>query len=294
MAQARRLLPSMSQLAAFEAVCRTGSTQSAAVDLSLTQGAVSKLLQGLEGRLGVALFVREGRRLAPTEAAAGFARDVGRALDLVSRGAMRVRSTTGGGTLALAVLPGFGTRWLAPRLAGFLERHPGVTVNLGTRLEPFDLAAEGFDAAIHFGAETWPGADHLKLFDERLVVVARGGVSGGLEGLARQPLLQLETRPGAWAAWFAGQGYAGPVPQGMLFDQFAPMIEAAAHGLGLALVPDFLVQQELAEGRLKALWPPAPGGGAYFLVWPRGHDHSAPLRAFRTWIAGAIDRQGGA
>lgn len=285
--RARRLLPSMSQLAAFEAVCRTGSTQSAAVDLSLTQGAVSKLIQSLEGQIGVALFLREGRRLAATEAAETFARDVGRALDLVSRGALRVRSTTGGGTLALAVLPGFGTRWLAPRLPGFLAAHPGVTVNMGTRLEPFDLAGEGFDAAIHYGAATWPEAEHLKLFDERLLVIGSRPLPGGPEALARQPLLQLETRPEAWADWFAARGLGGAQRLGMVFDQFAPMIEAAAHGLGVALVPEFLVQSDLAEGRLTALTDPAPGSGAYYLVWPRGHDDAPPLRAFRDWIVTA-------
>lgn len=286
MAQARRLLPSMSQLAAFEAVCRTGSTLAAAGDLSLTQGAVSKLIQTLEAQLGVALFLREGRRLVPSEAAASFARDVARALDLVSRGAQRVRSTAGGGTLALAVLPGFGTRWLAPRLPAFLAAHPGVTINMGTRLEPFDLAAEGFDAAIHFGRESWPEAVHLKLFDEVLVVVAAPGKVEGrtLADLARGPLLQLETRPAAWSDWFAGQGHRGPLPQGMLFDQFAPMIEAAVHGLGVALVPEFLVRQELAEHRLAAWGPPQPGAGAYWLVWPKARASYPPLLAFRNWL----------
>lgn len=287
MAQARRLLPSMSQLAAFEAVCRTGSTLAAAADLSLTQGAVSKLIHSLEAQLGVGLFLREGRRLSPTEAAESFARDVARALDLVSRGAQRVRSTQGGGTLALAVLPGFGTRWLAPRLPAFLAANPGITLNMGTRLEPFDLEAEGFDAAIHFGRASWPDAEHLKLFDEALVVVAAPGRLGGqaLADLARGPLLQLETRPAAWQAWFTAQGHDGALPQGMLFDQFAPMIEAAVYGLGLALVPEFLVRQELAEGRLAAWGPARPGEGAYWLVWPKGRDSYPPLLAFRGWLA---------
>lgn len=286
MAQARRLLPSMGQLAAFEAVCRTGSTLAAAGDLSLTQGAVSKLVHGLEAQLSVALFLREGRSLVPTEAAQAFARDVARALDLVSRGALRARSTTAGGTLALAVLPGFGTRWLAPRLPAFLAAHAGVTINMGTRLEPFDLAAEGFDAAIHYGAASWPDAGHLKLFDEALLVCAAPGRLRGLalRDLARAPLLQLETRPGAWGDWFAAQGHAGPLPQGMLFDQFAPLIEAAVHGLGLALVPDFMARQELGEGRLEAWGPPLPGQGAYYLVWPKGRDWYPPLQAFRGWL----------
>ena len=67
MATPRRLLPSVSLLMAFESVIRTGSTLAAAHDLSLTQGAVSRLIQNLEAQLGVQLFRREGRRLIPTD-----------------------------------------------------------------------------------------------------------------------------------------------------------------------------------------------------------------------------------
>ncbi len=229
MATPRRFLPSISLLTAFESVCRTGSTLAAARDLDLTQGAVSRLVMNLEAQLGVSLFLRQGRRLVPTEAALAYARDVARALDLVSRGSMRVRSNTGGGTLSLSILPTFGTRWLAPRLPGFLAQHPGITINLGTRLKPFDFEEEGFDAAIHFGDETWPDAGSVKLFDEALVPCCAPAylathpvkAPGDLIGL---PLLQLETRPNAWAGWFAHHGVSGGVPQGMLFDQFAPMI----------------------------------------------------------------------
>lgn len=158
MATPRRLLPSISLLTAFEAVVRTGSTLAAARDLDLSQGAVSRLIQALEGQLGVPLFLRERRRLVPTDPALAYAREVGKALDLISRGSMRVRSNAGGGTLSLAILPTFGTRWLAPRLPRFLAAHPGITINLGTRLKPFDFAEEGFDAAIHFGGDDWAGA----------------------------------------------------------------------------------------------------------------------------------------
>jgi DNA-binding transcriptional LysR family regulator len=277
----------MGQLAAFEAVCRTGSTLAAAADLSLTQGAVSKLVHGLEAQLGARLFLREGRSLVPTEPAAAFARDVARALDLVSRGAMRARGVASGGTLALAVLPGFGTRWLAPRLPAFLEGHPDISLHLGTRLEPFDLESEGFDAAIHYGQANWPNANHLKLFGESLLVCAAADLSGAsLSDLARRPLLQLETRPTAWRDWFAARGQTGPLPQGMLFDQFAPLIEAAVHGLGLALVPDFMVRKELDEGRLTAWGAPQAGAGAYYLVWPKSRDAYPPLLSLRDWLEG--------
>lgn len=299
MAVPRRLLPSISLLTAFEAVCRTGSTLAAARDLDLTQGAVSRLVQNLEAQLGVQLFLREGRRLQPTDRALAYARDVGKALDLISRGSMRLRSDTGGGTLALAILPTFGTRWLAPRLPRFLSAHPGITINLGTRLRPFDFEEEGFDAAIHFGADTWHGAGSVKLFDERLVATCSPAFLaehpvGEARDLARLPLLQLETRPNAWPGWFRAHGVEGAPPQGMLFDQFAPMIQATIHGLGVALLPEFLAKAELADGRLVQAWgAPVAGEGSYYLVWPRVGEWYPPLQAFRDWlVAEAADPDG--
>jgi LysR family transcriptional regulator, glycine cleavage system transcriptional activator len=291
MAIPRRLLPSISLLAGFESVCRTGSTLAAARDLDLTQGAVSRLIQTLEAQLGVALFLRQGRRLVPTPAARAYARDVARAMDMISRGAMRVRSSVGGGTLALAILPTFGTRWLAPRLPRFLAAHPGVTINLGTRIRPFDFEEEGFDAAIHFGGETWPDAQYQKLFDESLVAccapawAATHPISGPAD-LIGQPLLQLETRPDAWALWLAQHGVAAQAPGGMLFDQFGPMIQAAIYGMGVALLPAFLAEAELADGRLVSAWgAPQRGEGSYYLVWPEVAAENTALLAFRAWLA---------
>ncbi len=290
MAAPRRFLPSISLLSAFEAVCRTGSTLAAAQDLNLTQGAVSRLIQNLEAQLGVTLFTRERRRLVPTEAALAYARDVVKALDLISRGSMRVRSNTGGGTLSLAILPTFGTRWLAPRLPRFLALHPGITLNLGTRLKPFDFDEEGFDAAIHFGSDDWAGAGSVKLFDEHLVAtcaprfLAEHAIAGAgdLTGL---PLLQLETRPNAWASWFAHHGVDTPAVCGMVFDQFAPMIQATIHGMGVALLPEFLAEAELADGRLVTAWgDPVHDESSYHLVWPNASERYPPLQAFRDWL----------
>lgn len=279
---------------AFESVVRTGSTLAAANDLNLTQGAVSRLIQNLEAQLGVQLFRREGRRLVPTDNALAYAREVARAMDVISRASMRVRSTAAGGTLALSILPTFGTRWLAPRLPRFLTEHPGVTINLGTRLRPFDFAEEGFDAAIHFGEATWPGAGFAKLFDETMVACAAPGFLAshpvaGPRDLIGLPLLQLETRPDAWAGWFAHHGVTEAAPLGMLFDQFAPMIQSAIYGMGVALLPEFLAKSELADGRLVDVWGgPVPSRGSYYLVWPLSAETYPPLQAFRDWLVKAV------
>lgn len=291
MAVPRRLLPSISLLQAFEAVCRTGSTLAAARDLDLTQGSVSRLIQNLEAHLGVPLFLREGRRLVPTEAALAYARDVVKAFDLITRGSMRVRSNAGGGTLSLSVLPTFGTSWLAPRLPRFMAAHPGITMNLGTRLRPFDFEEEGFDAAIHFGAATWPNTGFQKLFDEHLIACAAPGflalhpVAAASDLLALS-LLHLESRPTAWPGWFRQHGVDAPQVHGMLFDQFAPMIQSVIAGLGVALLPEFLARPELQAGRLVTAWgDPMPGDGSYYLVWPKVGAWYPPLQAFRAWLS---------
>ncbi len=289
----RRYIPSVSLLAAFEAVCRLGSTAAAARELSLTQGAVSRLVQNLEGQLGVQLFRREGRRLMPTEAALAYARDVRKALELIARASLGLRANPGGGVLNLAILPTFGTRWLAPRLADFLAENPGVTLNLGTRLRPFDFAAETFDAAIHFGTRPWPDAEHLLLFEERIIAAcapefAQTHRLETPQDLLNQSLLQLESRPNAWTAWFAHHGLAAPAMRGIMFDQFALMLQAAAHGLGIALLPEFLAKPEIAEGRLvRTPGAEVSGVGAYYLVWPTGVAPSPALVAFRDWIGRA-------
>ena len=291
MTRPRRFLPSVSLLMAFEAVLRTGSTAAAARELDLTQGAVSRLIQSLEAQLSHRLFDRHRRRLIATEAARAYGRDIMRALDLIQRASMELSVNPTGGVLTLAILPAFGTRWLAPRLGTFMTANPGITINLATRLKRFNFEAEGFDAAIHFGSDDWRDAGHMKLFDERLTACAAPDFllrhpvvsAGDIHGL---PLLQIETRPTAWAVWFAGQRLEAPLARGMLFDQFAPMTQAAISGLGIALLPDYLAASEIAEGRLVPVLERAVVGvGAYWLVWPEARANFPPLEAFRSWLA---------
>ncbi|MCO6188367.1 LysR family transcriptional regulator [Rhizobium sp. L1K21] len=293
----RRFLPSISLLSAFEAVLRTGSTAAAARELDLTQSTVSRLVQNLENQLGHTLFERHRQRLVPTQAAQAYGRDVTRALDLIQRSSMEFVTNPGGGALSLSILPAFGTRWLAPRLGDFLAKHPGITINLATRLKRFNFAAETFDAAIHFGADDWREADHLRLFEERMTACIAPTVASehpinhpdDLKGLA---LLQLETRPTAWRSWFAAQGADTPPITGMLFDQFATMTQAAIAGLGVALLPDFLADIEIREGRLQpVLKRSIAGAGSYWLVWPEARADYPPLAAFRAWLAEEVQGQ---
>ena len=288
----RRYLPPIPALMALEAVARLGTASAAADELSLTQGAISRALQGLEGQLGVTLIRREKQRLHLTPAGQDYVTEVRKALNLLASASITLRANPTGGSLNLAILPAFGMHWLAPRLARFAQTHAEVTVNLSTRLRPFDFAGTAFDAAIHYGRQDWPGVDYLKLMEEEVIAVAAPGLCGALaraEDILTQPLLQLESRTGDWGRWLAHHGMPGLRPPGMLFDQFATMIQGAIHGMGLALVPTFLIQTELAEGRLV----PVHGGpvaalGSYWLVWPRAAPARGPLNSFRDWLTAEV------
>ncbi|MGH1356271.1 MAG: LysR family transcriptional regulator [Thalassovita sp.] len=287
----RRFLPSTRLLLAFDAVMRLGSVTAAAAELDLTQSAVSRLILSLEEQLGKELFIRARRRLTPNATAIGYHKHVARALDIVQRASMSVVANPEGGTLTLAVLPTFATRWLGPKLGDFLAQTPGVAVNLSTRIGRFDFADEAFDAAIFYGQPDWPGGQHLKLFDERVTACVSPEFAAcnrldDLSDLAELPKLHLESRPTVWADWFEGQGTSVPGVEGMLMDQFSMMIQAAISGLGIALLPDYLAQTEIAEGRLIPIFQQAvPVRGAYWLVWPVEKSHDAPLQAFRDWLS---------
>lgn len=289
----RRYFPSVSALRALEALDRLGSASAAAEDLHLTQGAVSRQLQALETQLGVALLDRSHKQLVLTDRAADYVVEIRKALTLIAQASHQVQQTPFAGTLQLAILPAFGMRWLMPRLPAFSRLHPDVTINMATRMQPFSFASERFDAAIHFGTkEDWPGTEAMLLKHEQLIPVCAPDFLPPQKmpeptDLANLPLLHIQTRPQAWANWFQAIGVeVNAKLEGATFDQFATINQAAQHGLGVALMPDYLVEQDLATGKLIALYEhPVETEGAYYLVWAKGALRNPGLQKFCDWLA---------
>lgn len=288
----RRYLPSIPALLAFEAAARLGTATAAAQELSLTQSAVSRQIKTLEDQLGVALFTKQGRALVLTPVGRTYLGQVQDVLNRLGSASVAAGANPEGGALNLAILPAFGLHWLAPRLADFAQQHPEVTVNLSTRLAPFDFRAHSFDAAIHFGRKDWPGAAYLPLMPETVVAVAAPGLlptGAGPEALYDSTLLHLDTRPRAWARWFAAHGLAAPKAPGMVFDQFATMAQAAVHGLGVALLPTFVADPHLNSGALRTAAKGIEKSiGDYYLVWPAGRPAPPSLRSFRQWLSAQL------
>lgn len=288
----RRLMPSLQELMAFEAAARHGNFTRAGAELALTQGAISKQIKHLEDTLGVALFERVNRQVVLTRAGrtyAAAAREMIAGIEAVTYS--MVASAGSRGALAIASLPTFATRWLIPRLPDFVAGQPGVNVNVATKLQPFDFELEPFDLAIHYGSAAWPGAELTHLFDETLIVVASPAYRdrltlAGPGDLKRATLLQQATRPALWGEWFDRAGARHDHPfRGPLFDQFSMVAAAAAAGMGAALVPQFLVQDELATRRLVRIGSESlSGSGAYYLAVPLTKRRDPLSLAFRAWI----------
>ncbi len=294
MALPRRFLPSIASLRALEALDRLGSATAAAEALALTQSAVSRQIQALEDQLGVPLVVKTGRRMGLTPDAVQYAAEVRAALGQIAQASMKLTVNPSGGALNLAILPTFGMRWLVPRLPDFARQHPEVTLNLSTRIKPFNFDVEPFDAAIHFGSAGWPGTAAMRLRGEAVVAVCAPEVIAARKpatarDLLDLPLMHIETRPDAWRAWFAAQGVQAARVPGTIYDQFATITQAALHGLGVALLPEYLAVGDLASGRLVPAWGgPTPSPGSYYLIWPDAKAENGALTKFRDWLAGQI------
>ena len=284
----------MEALVAFESAARHQSFTRSADELALTPSAIGRQIAALEDYVGLALFNRVKRRVSLTEIGAAYAREVRENLDRIERDTLGVATRRGAeGTLELAVIPTFATRWLIPRLPDFYARHGHITLNLTTRAEPFLFTDTPFSAAIHFGNPVWPGTITDHLFGEEMVPVCSARLLAGAATLApaqllRLPLLHQSARPDAWRQWLLQAGVQdGDCMRGQRYELFSMLVEAARAGLGVALVPRFFVQAELARGGL--VIPNAMSlhnDKGYYLAYPETKQNAPLLQAFRGWLLG--------
>lgn len=292
----RRPLPSLAALQSFEAVARHLSTTRAAQELHLTQSAVSKQVVQLEDMLQNPLFTRIRKRLQLTPAGELYLAEVRKILNQVEMSSRFIQSY-GGDTevLTLAAPPTMASVWLIPRLVGFGRAYPNIHLNIRAGLSPLDPAHEPADVEIYFGSAARPNAVCLPLFGEEMVAVCAPELLGGqaprtLQQIVDMRLLQLDSRPQAWHEWFAAQGWQSRQSyHGPRFETFHMLISAAKSGCGAALLPRFLVLDELRAGALAQAWPHVqPSVGAYYLAYAE-HTGGVPrIQALLHWMRDQI------
>ncbi|WP_341921536.1 LysR substrate-binding domain-containing protein [Polaromonas sp. YR568] len=298
----RRKIPSTTALALFESAARHQSFTQAAQEHAVTQSAVCRQIAGLEDFLSVKLFRRTKRGVLLTEAGTNYARNVRARLDDVERDTLALMAKGGaGGALELGVVPTFAAKWLVPRLGDFQRLHPDITVHLSSRTRPFLFADTALDAAIFAGDAGWPGTESCFLMDERLVAVGSPALvktrrTLKAADLAHLPLLQMSTRPYAWRQWFESLGlHIDNDLAGARMELFSITTEAAIHGQGLALIPRFLIEDDLKQGRLVPLIEHEfVSDRRYYFIYPEQKSENPVLRLFGAWLDDQATRYRGA
>ena len=285
----RAQLP-LNALRAFEAAARHLNFTRAAIELCVSQGAVSHQVAQLERRLGTRLFLRlprglaltdEGHALVPVLAEA-FDR-VGATLDQYADGRFRE-------ALKVGVVGTFATGWLIARLDAFARLHPSIDLRISTNNNRVDLAGEALDFAIRFGDGAWHGTHAEPLLAAPMAPVCAPVIAARLKApidLFHEQMLR-SYRPDEWALWFEAAAVPVPMLRGPVFDSSALMASAAAAGHGVALVPLAMFTRELASEQLMQPFAITVDVGRYWLTRLISRPESDAMRRFRHWLMDEI------
>lgn len=288
---ARRNLPPLNALRAFEAFGRHGRMTLAADELCVTHGAVSRQIRQLEAHLGVALTEGPRSRLRMTEAGLRLAQALSPAFDQIEAAAPRP-TPAGPRPLVISCLPTFAMKWLIPRLPRFQAAHPEIPVRVAESNGPFDFREDQIDLAIRIrrtGEPDYPDSvadPFMRHYHGPVMAPELAARSvADFDGVCAAPRLLTRTYAQSWTDWVRDVG-AHSLPAAASeqeFDHYFYMLEAAAAGLGVAVGPWAFVQRDLASGRLVAPLGFAPGQTWIVALTPReGASDRALL--FRDWL----------
>ena len=287
-------IPPIHGLLAFEAVARLGSVTLAGEELSVTRSAVSHRIRQLEQLLGIKLFQRGDFTLTPEGAA--YLTRVRDALAALAPAAPPGR-VAGRTPLRVAVPPTFSREVLLPRLPDFYLRYPDVDLILQVAIPVGNVLSEEADLELRFGAQPAADRESLCLMPDRLgpvcspdYVRAAGPFTGFLaeQDFARARLIRCPLEP--WRSWFQAHGVVREEPaDGAQFNDLGLVLEAAAAGLGVALMRLELARAWLANGRLVRLSEESvPSPQSYFLCWKPGALNRWECAGFLDWLVKAL------
>ncbi len=291
---ARRRLPPLNSLRAFEAAARHLSFTKAADELFVTQAAVSHQVKSLEEWLALKLFQRKNRAVFLTDQGQRFLREVSDALDLLDDATQRLLASGDSGVLTVSSLPSFASKWLVPKLGDFRDLRPDIDVRISASHENVDFRASDVDMAVRAGDGKWPNMHARHLLTETLFPVCSPSLLEGETALRRpedlrhHTLLHDDDARDDWRIWLmaANVDLATIDPRrGPRFDDSAMMLGAAIEGQGVAIGRSALAANDLAARRLVQPFDlNLPWRMNYFVICPRGDETIPKIAAFSDWL----------
>ena len=290
------------KLKVFHAAAEAGSFTHAGEQLGLSQSAVSRQVSALEQELAVSLFHRHARGLILTEQGEMLyrtAHEVFMKLE-AARAKLTDSREKPNGELKVTTTPGIGVHWLTPRLGEFIDLYPEIRVTLLTTDEELDLAMREADVAIRLRQPTQPDLIQRKLFSVHFHAFAspeylkRFGTPHALHELDNHRIVLLggATVPTylanrLWLTEVERDGKAARTPI-LTINTILGVMRACQRGIGVALLPDYLVEQ---NGGLVQLFgeTDAPAVDAYF-VYPEELKSVARVQVFRDFLVSNAQR----
>ncbi|GAA3527252.1 transcriptional regulator GcvA [Zobellella aerophila] len=285
---------------AFEAAARHGSFAGAAGELNVTAAAVSHRIKELEGSLGVALFVRQPRGVALTEAGRRYRDSVACAFQIIERATAGIERGSVDGPLIVSIPHSFAQLWLAPRLERLVRRFPGLELSLVGDSRLADLRQGQADLGVRFGGGGYPGLLVEYLMGDAVAVLAPAQAIPELSDSRPRTLMRTMTlledmgvsAAEPWSGWPPWLREAGLRPQGLQkirMSDSSMTVSACSRGLGLCIGRLSLSVELVQERRVQALLPWRSTEYGYYLVSRPAEQDNPRVMAFRSWLLEEID-----
>lgn len=254
-------LPTLNYLIALEATSRLGSFRAAAEDMCLTQGAVAQQIRALEKELGAPLFDRLPRGLSANKKGSDYINRLSLALGIVeeaTRDFTEIKTILPSSQIRLSTTPSFASRWLLPHLPLINEKYPEISMMIDASATVRSFKGEkAIDMSIRWGTPPFPEGYTQFLHDGRATPVCAPELLGNKKSFSVNELIEhslISDSHDNWKAWF--DNYVEPHPdnrkkmEGAYFSHTNHALDAVEQGMGIALVPNFLVQRAISIGTL--------------------------------------------
>jgi LysR family glycine cleavage system transcriptional activator len=296
-----RDLPNLDWLRVFASTAATESFALAAVELSVTPGAVSQRIKALEAYLGVELFQRYPQGVRLTEAGKRYAQRVLPPLEQLTAATREITASGRTKSVRLTILPALAQLWLGPRIEDFHKAHANTTIEIWADPVVVDLRTSNFDIAIRYGQPPFPGCDYRALFFDELIPVAAPSLVEAAEldehGLPVGMPLMLDTY---WANdfddWLRHTGT--PRPANLItqtFSLYSMVVEATLSGRGFMIGHTSVVSDLIEEGRLQPLSDGrVAAGNQFYLLTKASSPLSEIAETFIDWIVSQASPNDGA
>jgi LysR family transcriptional regulator, glycine cleavage system transcriptional activator len=289
---AKRDLPPLRALTAFEAAARLGSFRAAATELGITRSAVSHQVKLLEDRMGLTLFRRDARRAELTTAGQAYFPTIKDAFDQIEAHTKAIKPSTVDNELTIQVYVTVALKWLIPRLHDFERRFPDVKVRLSTSYIDWDFDERNVDVGLVLARNKFPQHYYAPLFQSMLVPVCSPKLLQGENALKtpadlkNHKLIDVYTAEEDWQIWLEGAGVTNTKSQNRLaVDSYILAQEAAIEGRGVAMTIGPFASEEIKLGRLVQPFPlRVPHKHQWYFACNAEHRKKNKIKRFEDWL----------